>query len=263
MKMKKWKRLFSFGVFFFIIGIALWMTAGIYRSELVLRFGIVAYRIIRGVLVGLAVLGGILFACEIYFDAKADRERKRLAEEKNRAAAASAGSSVPTTPELIRKGLAKAQREHPTFPFDRCVLQMDRMDGFQARLHDLLTTNSLDAFAYTEDILQQAEDEMCGDIRAFLNYLIVLEDDTVAMPRYEAMLARNDTRFNYIQDLLVTLADFVSENMSQGDAAAKIKFCNEAIRETFVQGDTITAQSAAFAQNEALAQKATNAGLPF
>ena len=233
-KNKKWRKLFSFGVFFFIIGIALWMAAGIYRSELVIRFGIGAYRVIRGALIALAVLGGILFACEIYFDVKTGRERKRIAEEKQRASDA---AYRPTTPELIRKGLAKAQREHPTFPFDRCVMQMDRMDGFQERLHALLTENDLKAFAYTEDILQDAENEMCGDIRAFLNYLIVLEDDTTARPRYEAMLARNETRFVHIQELLMTLADFVSENMSPGDAAAKIRGCNEAIRETFVQND--------------------------
>ena len=212
-KNKKWRKLFSFGVFFFIIGIALWMAAGIYRSELVIRFGIGAYRVIRGALIALAVLGGILFACEIYFDVKAARERKRIAEEKQRASDA---AYRPTTPELIRKGLAKAQREHPAFPFDRCVMQMDRMDGFQERLHALLTENDLKAFAYTEDILQDAENEMCGDIRAFLNYLIVLEDDAPAMPRYEAMLARNETRFVHIQELLMTLADFVSENMSPG-----------------------------------------------
>ena len=245
---KKWKRLFSFGVFFFIIGIALWMAAGIYRSELVVRYGIGVYRVIRGVLVSLAIIGGILFACEIVYDARIDRERKRRAAEKQRAE--NAPAYRPTTPELIRKGLAKAQGEHPTFPFDRCVMQMDRMDGFQERLHKLLTENDLKAFSYTEDILQDAENEMCGDIRAFLNYLIVLEDDRPAIPRYEAMLARNETRFTHIQELLVTLADFVSENMSQGDAAAKIRVCNEAIRETFVQ-------------NDPLGQKAIDAGLSF
>ena len=237
MSNKKWKRIFSFGVFFFIIGIALWMAAGIYRSELVVRFGIGTYRVIRGVLVALAIIGGIFFLGEIILDARANRERKRLAEEKQRAA--NSGSSRPTTPELIRKGLAKAQKEHPTFPFDRCLMQMDRMDGFQDRLHALLTENDLKAFSYTEDILQDAENEMCGDIRAFLNYLIVLEDDRPAIPRYEAMLARNETRFAHIQELLVTLADFVSENLSQGDAAAKIRVCNDAIRETFVQDDPL------------------------
>ena len=111
------------------------------------------------------------------------------------------------------------------------------MDNYQARLRELLDSNDLDAFAYTEDILKDVENELCRDIKSFTNYMIVSDDPNVTMSKYKEMLARNEKRFGYVQSLLLTLADFVNENIKSEDAVEKIKYCNEAIRDTFVLFD--------------------------
>ena len=232
----KWGKIITIGVIAFVVGIGLWMGAGIIRSDLVLNFGIVAYRILRGLLIVIAIGGAILTLYGMIREAQAEKRLRALPDAGN----LPKEDTKAITPEGIRRAIAKAKILRPKFPFDRCLQQMDRMDDYQARLHTLLATNELEAFRYTEDILAESEMEMCGDIRASLNYLIVLEDDAMAMERYEAMLARSEARFVYIQELLLTLADFVSENMSQGDAADKVRYCNEAIRETFVRDESLT-----------------------
>ncbi len=136
------------------------------------------------------------------------------------------------SPEDIRQSIAQMQKEYPNYPFSKCIAQMDKMDNYQLRLHNLLEANDLEAFAYTESILAVVEMVLCKGMKSFLNYLIVTDDSKKINEKFTNMMNTNQDRFDHVQELLLTLADFVDENINSRDALEKIEFCNEAIRQT-------------------------------
>ena len=133
------------------------------------------------------------------------------------------------SPEDVREIIGELRQQYPDFSLDRCVMHLDQMDTYQNRLKELLDNNDLETFAYTEGILKDLENELCRDIKSFTNYMIVSDDAAVVQNRYDSMIARNEERFTYVKNLLITLADFVNENIKSEDAVEKIKFCNDAI----------------------------------
>lgn len=207
------------------------------KSEIVIYNGIAAFRsyltIAQAVIyAGCAVaLLGIILTITSRNSKKAEKQQEEKVESNRRQ------KKKSYTPEVIRESIAEFQGKYPDFPLDKCLSQLDQMDNYQARLRELLDSNDLDAFAYTEDILKDVENELCRDIKSFTNYMIVSDDPNVTMSKYKDMLARNEKRFGYVQSLLLTLADFVNENIKSEDAVEKIKYCNEAIRDTFVLFD--------------------------
>ncbi|MDO4804246.1 MAG: hypothetical protein Q4A32_05440 [Lachnospiraceae bacterium] len=233
MKKKRGILLCLAGVILTAIGILGRLSVAAHKSDIVIYQGISTFRTYMGGLNVVLAIGPLLSAIGIILmitslgskravernikDVEADRRQKKKSY----------------SPDDIRESIRSFQDKYPEFPLNLCVRQLDQMDDYQLRLRELLDSNELEAFAYTEDILKDVESELCRDIKSFTNYMIVSDDANVTMDRYKSMLARNEERFGYVQSLLITLADFVNENIKSEDAVEKIKFCNEAIRDTF------------------------------
>ena len=203
------------------------------KTDIIVSNGIAGFRIFRttaniGLILGVIVATiGIVILLKHQRTERAERKQIEEVEMSRRQ------KKKSYSPEDVRVIIAELHQKYPDFPLDRCVMQLDQMDNYQSRLKELLDNNDLEAFAYTEGILKDLETELCRDIKSFTNYMIVSDDPNVVLNRYNSLLSHNEERFTYVQNLLITLADFVNENIKSEDAVEKIKFCNDAIRDTF------------------------------
>ena len=233
MKKKRGPAIFLAGIILTVSGLMGRMVVTKQRNEIVVYKGIATFRTYLGIVNTVLVVGlllsviGIIVLIASRNSRKADEKNKETIEKTRRQ------KKKSYSPEDIRENIRTYQKEYPEFPLDLCLQQLDEMDTYQSKLRELLDSNDLEAFAYTEDILMDVEIELCRDIKSFTNYMIVTADPNVTMDRYKSMLARNEERFGYVKSLLITLADFVNENIKSEDAVEKIKFCNEAIKDTF------------------------------
>ena len=207
------------------------------KSDIVIYNGISTFRSYMNTVQAVCIAGFAITLLGVILTIASGSTKRAEKKQKEKVETSRKQKKKSYSPEDIRESISEFRGKYPDFPLGRCVAQLDQMDNYQARLRELLDSNDLDAFSYTEDILKDVEMELCRDIKSFTNYMIVSDDPKVTMSRYNDMLARNEKRFGYVQSLLLTLADFVNENIKSEDALEKIKYCNEAIRDTFVLFD--------------------------
>ena len=227
------KYLFLFGVILAAVSAVGRVLIDTKKTEIVVYYGIAefrSFRTIANVCLVLGIIAAVIgFAVTLKYQGmkRAERKQKEKIEMSRRQ------KKKSYSPEDVREIIGELRQQYPDFSLDRCVMHLDQMDTYQNRLKELLDNNDLETFAYTEGILKDLENELCRDIKSFTNYMIVSDDAAVVQNRYDSMIARNEERFTYVKNLLITLADFVNENIKSEDAVEKIKFCNDAIRDTF------------------------------
>ena len=227
------KYLFLFGVILAAVSAVGRVLIDTKKTEIVVYYGIAefrSFRTIANVCLALGIIAAVIgFAVTLKYQGmkRAERKQKEKIEMSRRQ------KKKSYSPEDVREIIGELRQQYPDFSLDRCVMHLDQMDTYQNRLKELLDNNDLETFAYTEGILKDLENELCRDIKSFTNYMIVSDDAAVVQNRYDSMIARNEERFTYVKNLLITLADFVNENIKSEDAVEKIKFCNDAIRDTF------------------------------
>lgn len=202
------------------------------KGQIVIYSGIATYRAYTTISTVILIAGIILLAAGLALSMKAQAAVAQTKKEEKTAMKAMKEKKKSYSPEDIRQSIAQMQKEYPNYPFSKCIAQMDKMDNYQLRLHNLLEANDLEAFAYTESILDDVEMALCKGMKSFLNYLIVTDDSKKINEKFTNMMNTNQDRFDHVQELLLTLADFVDENINSRDALEKIEFCNEAIRQT-------------------------------
>ena len=223
------KYLFLFGVILAAVSAVGRVLIDTKKTEIVVYYGIAefrSFRTIANVCVVLGIIAAVIgFAVTVKYQGmkRAERKQKEKIEMRRRQ------KKKSYSPEDVREIIGELRQQYPDFSLDRCVMHLDQMDTYQNRLKELLDNNDLETFAYTEGILKDLENELCRDIKSFTNYMIVSDDAAVVQNRYDSMIARNEERFTYVKNLLITLADFVNENIKSEDAVEKIKFCNDAI----------------------------------
>ncbi len=223
------KYLFLFGVILAAVSAVGRVLIDTKKTEIVVYYGIAefrSFRTIANVCLVLGIIAAVIgFAVTVKYQGmkRAERKQKEKIEMRRRQ------KKKSYSPEDVREIIGELRQQYPDFSLDRCVMHLDQMDTYQNRLKELLDNNDLETFAYTEGILKDLENELCRDIKSFTNYMIVSDDAAVVQNRYDSMIARNEERFTYVKNLLITLADFVNENIKSEDAVEKIKFCNDAI----------------------------------
>ena len=194
MKKKRGPAIFLAGIILTVSGLMGRMVVTKQRNEIVVYKGIATFRTYLGIVNTVLVVGlllsviGIIVLIASRNSRKADEKNKETIEKTRRQ------KKKSYSPEDIRENIRTYQKEYPEFPLDLCLQQLDEMDTYQSKLRELLDSNDLEAFAYTEDILMDVEIELCRDIKSFTNYMIVSADPNVTMDRYKSMLARNEER---------------------------------------------------------------------
>ena len=95
----------------------------------------------------------------------------------------------------------------------KTVSQMEMMDSYQERLHNLLKENDVKALSDTEEILDQAEQYLCQNVRKLINYMNVFDENDVEVVKasVEKTNAKNDEQLAQVRDFIKAVTDFVNQ----------------------------------------------------
>ena len=161
------------------------------KTTIVIEKGIVLYRTLFWACTAVCLL--LLAAVLIASAAAAAKRRKETLRQQEaekarreddmaqRAAAADLSVKKKLDASAIRQILGKEQAGRWNLldgEIAACMVQLDRMDQYQARLKELLALNDALSLKDTEDVLDQVEQYLCKNMRKAINYLNILDPES-------------------------------------------------------------------------------------
>ena len=184
------------------------------RDDLIIYLGISAYRIIQITAVSLeAVLAVIILA--VTLKGVAGQKDTGNNEQRDEKAPVLSAKEKLDNSSLQTLLAAKSGGEWKSLAPElyKTISQLQMMDSYQERLHSLLRENDLKALSDTEDILDQAEQHMCQNVRKILNYMNVLDGNDVEIVRasVEKANTKNQEQLTQVRDFIVAVTDFVNQ----------------------------------------------------
>ena len=202
------------------------------KDSIVIYMGIRAF---RAIMIGLLGVGGV--ACGAYLVSSAvsvsrlqdqleDKQREQLAIEemhKRQTARLSVEGKLDNA-TLRRILIQKAQDDWGllTGSIESCTTQMEMMDDYQERLSKLLAANGADTLHDTEDVLDQAEQGMCRNVRKVINYMEVANsslatDRDMVQTKLDQCNVQNKEILKQTQEFVFALTEYLNR---QGDSNA-------------------------------------------
>ena len=93
------------------------------------------------------------------------------------------------------------------------ISQLEKMDGYQVKLHSLLETNDVKALSDTEEILEHAEQKLCQNVRRILNYMNVYDEKDQEALRATVQMTneKNQAQLDQVRDFVMAVTDFVNQ----------------------------------------------------
>ncbi len=112
-------------------------------------------------------------------------------------------------PEKTRMRFEQLRRNNPSLSdlIDRCITQMDAIDGYQARHKSLLDANEAIYLEDTIEVIDNSERRMCRNFRNIINCCILVEntdkgEEALDQGIINASLADNEDELRSVETLL-------------------------------------------------------------
>lgn len=220
---KPQKPRYLFGTICIIIGgIIAILSSTLLKDWLIIGFGVRVQAFV--VKVGLAITVGSILGVLIRvvprlyhkFQQHHEQQAQRQAEQEQFKFQAQQ-SSDPNDPAVIRQLLLRLRKEMPQCAqlIDGFIDQMNRMDDIQARQHRLIAANDAIYLQNIEEVLNNAELRLCGNIRKIANLCIA-----VGLPNSsttEQIHADNETILSKCTNLIAVSAKYINNYNSGQD----------------------------------------------
>lgn len=225
--MKTRKGNILFGLTITCIGsLTLFLTDNVMQDQIVIRFGVRAFSLIRSISKG-TTIGGIiltaLLSIPIIYNWKRQRQQQRQEQthRKNQVQIRTKYAEDSTNPDLTRKRLLQAQAEMPMFKdlFDRCLKQLDRMDALQLKQNRLILDNDASYLNETENVLNKVEGRICQNFRNIINLCTIADNaEQLDVAKVEKVLDGNEEKLKAARSLLKASAEWVNKYNADNDS---------------------------------------------
>ena len=200
------------------VGVILLLISVIFESSLLISLLPPGLRTLRGAAAVLAVGGAgaaLLLTLKAKQAARKAADEQKAREQARRVSRGYADDNL--NPENIRRQFDRLLVANPGEKalIDRSLRQMDRIDGFQERLNNLLSANQADYLRDTVAALDGVEEKMCRNYRKLINMLLILEDGKTfgeeGRKQATAYLDENDKALEKTRKLLKLAADMINQ----------------------------------------------------
>ncbi len=211
--------------------LALKLVTAAFSDTIIVYSGIRTFGAIDSISTVALIASGVIFAAVLIALLTNGAKAKR--EEMIREAESDKGPDLRMKGDLdpvrIRQNLREksevwAGDPYAVSAFNAIYKNMDDMDGYQARLKELLDRNGAEALRDTEEMLDKVEQHICRNVRKLINIMIVLDNGSANDRELMLTTARNCTDDN--QKLLDSTRNFmmaVSQFLNtQGDESGTI-----------------------------------------
>ena len=207
---------------FFITALVLFIAAGagfavliLEKDNFVIYYGLNAYRALRSVSAAAVIALGLLtLTAYLFTNRKTDSS-----EETQPVKAPTLSVKEKLDNSSLRKLLLQASKGKWAGLSEELgvmISQLQQMDTYQERLHTLLQDNDIKALSDTEEVLEQAEQSLCQNVRKFINYMNVFDEKDAEVIRTSAAktIEKNNEQLSQVRDFVVAVTDFVNQQGS-------------------------------------------------
>ena len=227
------KKLITLAIIILVFGAAL---GGLFaaKDSVVIYLGIRMFRVLQFALIaaGIVSVGGaavssIVTVTKLKDELENSRREQLALEEIHKRQTARLSVDGKLDNATMRRLLQQKQSDGwglLATPIEACTGQLVSMDDYQERLAKLLAANGADTLYDTEDVLDQAEQGMCRNVRKVINYMEVsdgsLQED-VEMLRGKLDICINQNReiLKQSQEFVFALTEYLNR---QGDSKEDI-----------------------------------------
>ena len=213
--MKKKRKLPIAASILLILAAAAFIVLLVEKDNFVIYYGINAFR--AATMIMAAVVGFLVLLTVILFLLGGRGHEKEAAPAEEEAPPLSVKGKLQN--ESLRKLLKQAgEGKWNTLSPELSVMisQLEQMDTYQERLHSLLQENDVKALSDTEEVLMQAEQSLCQNVRRFINYMNVFDENDIEVMRTSASktIRKNKEQLSQVRDFVVAVTDFVNQQGS-------------------------------------------------
>ena len=217
MSRKKNKGIIAACIVLLVISAGL-IILGLQKDNIVIYLGIGAYRSLRTAFLILDGAAFIALALAAAIAARASKKEKEAVPVQEKAPSLSVKEKLDNASLRELVSAEAAGRWSGLSPeLSTTIQQMEQMDTYQERLHSLLEENDISALSDTEQVLEQAEQSLCQNVRKILNYMSVFDEKDIDVVRTSVRKTneKNQEQLNQVRDFVVAVTDFVNQ---QGNA---------------------------------------------
>ena len=216
MKRKKKKGIIAAGIVLLVISAGL-IFVGLQKDNIVIYLGIGAYRVFRTILLALEGAAALVFVIVAFFTIRSGKKKTLTEPKETKAPSLSVKEKLHNA--SLRERLAeeaKGRWRSLSPELQTTIGQLEQMDTYQERLHSLLKENDISALSDTEEVLEQAEQSLCQNVRKILNYMGVFDEKDVDVVRTSVRKTneKNQEQLNQVRDFVVAVTDFVNQQGS-------------------------------------------------
>lgn len=212
--MKKGKGLLILGIILTALGLAGAGLLSAANSAMIVALGVRVLSALRTISFIAAGVGGTTLALGAYStirkSAEASQAVKRIADFRRKDQEQFEEYAKDSlNPEKTRMRFEQLRRNNPALNnlIDRCLIQMDAIDSYQARHKSLLDANEAIYLADTVEVIDGSEQRMCRNFRDIINCCILIEntdkgEEALDHALIDSALADNEDELESVNTLL-------------------------------------------------------------
>ena len=196
-----------------------WIILSLQKDNFVIYFGIAVYRTVHLILAGLLAAAAVWLAAAgvVSLRSRKKESEPSLQQEKSPSLSVREKLHNASLRELLKEE-ASGRWSPLSGDLHTTIEQMEQMDVYQERLHSLLKENDMKALSDTEEVLEQAEQALCQNVRRLINYMGVFDEKDVDVVRSCLIKTneKNQEQLDQVRDFVVAVTDFVNRQGSAG-----------------------------------------------
>lgn len=187
---------------------------GFEKDNIVIYLGIGAYRVLHTIFLALEGAAALVFVIVALLTIRSGKKETKSEPKASKAPSLSVKEKLHNASlrELL-SAEADGRWKSLSPELHTTIRQMEQMDTYQERLHSLLKENDISALSDTEEVLEQAEQSLCQNVRKILNYMGVFDEKDVDVVRTSVQKTneKNQEQLNQVRDFVVAVTDFVNQ----------------------------------------------------
>ncbi|MBR6315631.1 MAG: hypothetical protein IKR58_01360 [Lachnospiraceae bacterium] len=234
-------------------GISLAAIGGVFaaKDSIVIYLGIRMFRLLQVGVIGAGALitGGTAVSSAVTVSRLQDqlensRQEQLAIEEQHRRQTARLSVQGKLDNATLRRVLTQKSQDNWSLlrtQIEECITQLTSMDDYQERLRKLLESNGADMLYDTEDVLDQAEQAMCRNVRKVINYMEVADDklaEDLEMVRGKVDTCReaNQGILKQSQEFVFALTEYLNRQGDSSDDMSMLEIYKKTILESIQDG---------------------------
>ncbi len=241
-------RIFTIFGIVFILSFVLKLISIVFRDPIIIYFGIRLFRMLSSVSLAIFVISGAGVLCRLTFlvITKVKQERQMLIDKAMDDSGPNLKMAGKLDPVKIKTNLQEKSKNWENDSYTKKIIamiykNMDDMDGYQAKLKELLDNNGAEALRDTEDVLNKVEQHICRNVRKLINIMTILDpnndnDHQMLLTTIQNCIEDNKALLESTKNFMMAVSQFLNSQGEDGETITEVESYKKILTEQIQKG---------------------------